>query len=88
MDTITGSFLSDLYSKHRNSTQAESMHLCAVMTAVIEVIESQGLAVSPTSVFAAVMSSLSEDSSADPTVRPQAENIEQQIHAPQQVADS
>ena len=68
MDSITGSFLADLYSKHRNSTQAESMHLCAVMTAVVEMIESQGLAVSPTSVFAAVMASLGEDSSTDPTV--------------------
>ena len=72
MDSITGSFLHELYSKHRNSTQAESMHLCAVMTAVVDLIQSQGLAVSPTSVFAAAMSSLDDDSSKDPTVRPAA----------------
>ena len=60
IDAITGSFLAELFGKHRNSTQAESQHLCAAMTAVVELIEGQGLQITPTAVFAAVMATLNE----------------------------
>ena len=70
MDAITGSFLSELFSKHRNSTQAESRHLCAAMAAAVELIEGQGLQITPTAVFAAVMPALTDSPPPDAEVRP------------------
>ena len=69
LDAITGSFLGELFGKHRNSTQEESRHLCAAMTALVELIEGQGLQITPTAVFAAVMAALSETPLAEPAVR-------------------
>ncbi len=48
----------EIYAKHRNSTQPESQQVCAVLGAVLEVVQAEGMQPTPTTLFAAVMSSL------------------------------
>lgn len=50
--------VTEIYAKHRNSTQPESQEVCAVLGAVLEVVQAEGLQPSPTALFAALMSSL------------------------------
>ncbi len=48
----------EIYAKHRNSTQPESHQVCAILGAVLEVVQAEGLQPTPTTLFAALMSSL------------------------------
>ena len=54
----TGGIVSDIYAKHRTSIQPESQQLCAVLGAVLEVVQAEGLQPTPTTLYAALMSSL------------------------------
>lgn len=54
----SGGVVAEVYAKHRNSTQPESHQVCAVLGAVIEVVQAEGLQPTPTALFAALMSSL------------------------------
>ena len=56
----------ELLAKHKNSTQASSQVLCAVLAATLEVLESQGLPATPAALFAAVMSSLEKPEGSGP----------------------
>ena len=63
-------FAAHLLAKHRNSAQPESRQLCAVLGAILEVLQAEGLQPTPTAVFAAVMSSLEKvDGQSSPEVR-------------------
>jgi ribosomal RNA-processing protein 12 len=48
----------DLLARHQNSRQPESVQLCIVASAVVDVVRSEGLRPTPTALFAALMSSL------------------------------
>ena len=50
--------IADLYGRHRRSVQPESRAVAAVLEAVAELLREEGIAPSPTAVFAATMSSL------------------------------
>jgi hypothetical protein len=54
----TGSLINEILAKHARSPQPESRKLCAILQAVVEVLQMQGLQPTPTSLFAAIMSSL------------------------------
>ena len=58
MKDSPGGVVAEIYAKHRNSTQPESQQLCAVLGAVLEVVQAEGLQPTPTALFAALMSSL------------------------------
>ena len=63
-------FAAHLLAKHRNSAQPESRQLCAVLGAILEVLEAEGLQPTPIAVYAAVMSSLEKvESQSSPEVR-------------------
>lgn len=53
-----GGISSEILGRHGHSAQPESQQIVAVFHAVVEVIASEGMTVSPVSLFAAVMSSL------------------------------
>lgn len=64
------SFVEQLRAKHLNSKQPESQNIVAVLSAIIDVINSQKLQPTPVSVFAAVVSSLSTgDAQGSPQAR-------------------
>lgn len=48
----------EIFSRHRNSNQPQSQQLCAILAAVLEVLQAQELAPTPTALYAALMSSL------------------------------
>lgn len=50
--------VAEIYAKHRKSIQPESQQLCAVLGAVLEVVQAEGLHPTPTALYAALMSSL------------------------------
>ena len=54
----------EVYARHAHSQQPESQQLCAALSAILEVIEAQGMQPSPTALFAAIMVSL-ENSTSD-----------------------
>ena len=58
MEDSAGGVVGEIYAKHRNSTQPESQQVCAVLGAVLEVVQAEGLQPTPTALFAALMSSL------------------------------
>ena len=58
MENSAGGVVGEIYAKHRNSTQPESQQVCAVLGAVLEVVQAEGLQPTPTALFAALMSSL------------------------------
>lgn len=53
-----GGIIADIYAKHGKSIQPESQQLCAVLGAVLEVVQAEGLQPTPTALYAALMSSL------------------------------
>ena len=55
---MSSGLAADLLAKHGHSAQASSQTLCAVLSATLEVLQSQGLEATPAALFAAVMSSL------------------------------
>ena len=57
-DAPVAGVAAEIYAKHRNSTQPESQQVCAVLGAVLEVVQAEGLQPTPTTLFAALMSSL------------------------------
>lgn len=58
-----GGIIAELTSRHANSRQPESQQVLAVLQAVVEVIQSEGMPVTPTTMFAAVMSALEKPES-------------------------
>lgn len=58
MEGSHGGVVGEIYAKHRNSTQPESQQVCAVLGAVLEVVQAEGLQPTPTALFAALMSAL------------------------------
>lgn len=63
-------FLDALRARHANSKQPESQAIVAVLSAIVDVINSQKLQPTPVSIFAAVVSSLSTGGpQSDPQVR-------------------
>ena len=69
MEQPSGGVVTEVYAKHRNSTQPESQQVCAVLGAVMEVVQSEGLQPTPTALFAALMSSLEKpETQASPQV--------------------
>lgn len=57
-DAPVAGVAAEIYAKHRNSTQPESQQVCAVLGAVLEVVQAEDLQPTPTTLFAALMSSL------------------------------
>ena len=55
---VTDGVAAEIYAKHRHSAQPESQQVCAVLGAVLEVVQAQALQPSPTALFAALMASL------------------------------
>ncbi|KAH7365818.1 hypothetical protein KP509_18G047800 [Ceratopteris richardii] len=55
-----GDFHAQVLSRYKNSMALEHRHLCAVVTAMAEVIKGQGVPATPTAYFAATMSALSK----------------------------
>lgn len=51
--------IQELLSRHQNKPQPESVALTSVLTAIRDVVEDQGLNVSPVSLFVAAVASLS-----------------------------
>ena len=70
MDTaIADGVAAEIYAKHRNSSQPESQQVCAVLGAVLEVVQAQSMQPSPTALFAALMASLEKpETQASPQV--------------------
>ncbi|KAK3283791.1 hypothetical protein CYMTET_8532 [Cymbomonas tetramitiformis] len=60
VDLSSGNIITQLLSKHTNASQPESQQVVAVLRALQEVLESQGMNPSPTAVFAAIMTPLSQ----------------------------
>lgn len=56
-----GSVAAEIYDRHKRSSQPESREVCAVLGAILEVVAAEGLQPSPTTLFAAVMSSLAKE---------------------------
>ena len=66
-----GGIVSEIYAKHQKSIQPESQQLCAVLGAVLEVVQAEGLNPTPTTLYAALMSSLEKpETLASPQVNP------------------
>jgi ribosomal RNA-processing protein 12 len=66
-----GGIVSELQSRHGHSAQPESQQVLAVLGAVLEVISSQGMPATPTSMFAAIMSAMeTTDAQQSPVVSP------------------
>lgn len=55
---MSGSVADEVVSRYGASQQAASQQVVAVLRAVEEVVQAQGLALTPTSYFAAIMSAL------------------------------
>ena len=53
-----GDPVAELWDRHCRSRQPESKATCAVLEAVADILQQEGIAPSPTAVFAATMSSL------------------------------
>ena len=53
-----GGVAAELLAKHSRSRQPESQQLCLILTAVLEVLQGEGMEPTPTALFAAIMSSL------------------------------
>ena len=67
----SGGIVSEIYAKHQKSIQPESQQLCAVLGAVLEVVQAEGLNPTPTTLYAALMSSLEKpETLASPQVNP------------------
>lgn len=49
---------SEIFRRHGHSAQPHSQQLCAILSAVLEVLRAEGLQPSPTALYAALMSSL------------------------------
>eukprot|EP00878_Enallax_costatus_P036532 GHUV01041032.1.p1 GENE.GHUV01041032.1~~GHUV01041032.1.p1 ORF type:complete len:246 (+),score=51.10 GHUV01041032.1:709-1446(+) len=59
MDTnADGGIVTEIQSRHGHSAQPESQQVLAVLQAVLEVINAEGMAATPTTIFAALMSAL------------------------------
>jgi ribosomal RNA-processing protein 12 len=52
------SLVDEILAKHGHSRQPESVQLCAVLKAVLEVIKAEGLDPSPTALYGALMTAL------------------------------
>jgi ribosomal RNA-processing protein 12 len=52
--------VTEIFNRHRKSTQAESKQVCVVLAAVLEVIKAEGLQPTPTALFAALLASLAK----------------------------
>ena len=55
-----GSVAAEIYDRHKRSSQPESRQVCAVLGAILEVVAAERLQPTPTTLFAAVMSSLAK----------------------------
>eukprot|EP00879_Flechtneria_rotunda_P018341 GHRR01019238.1.p1 GENE.GHRR01019238.1~~GHRR01019238.1.p1 ORF type:complete len:243 (+),score=93.56 GHRR01019238.1:96-824(+) len=53
-----GGIVAEIHSRHGRSAQPESQQVLAVLRAVLEVISAEGMAATPTTIFAALMSAL------------------------------
>jgi ribosomal RNA-processing protein 12 len=53
-----GGIISEVKSRHGHSAQPESQQVMAVLQAVLEVIQAEGMSATPTTIFAALMSAL------------------------------
>ena len=53
-----GGGAAEIYSRHRHSAQPESRQVCAVLGAVLEVVAAENLQPTPSTLFAAIMTSL------------------------------
>jgi hypothetical protein len=76
-----GGIVPELQSRHGHSAQPESQQVLAVLGAVLEVISSQGMPATPTSMFAAIMSAMeTTDAQQSPVVSPssQQQRLQQQ----------
>lgn len=59
METIAdGGIAAEIQTRHGHSGQPESRQVLAVLQAVLEVIKAEGMAATPTTIFAALMSAL------------------------------
>ena len=61
-----GDPVAELWDRHCRSRQPESKATCAVLEAVADILQQEGIAPSPTAVFAATMSSLERADAAMP----------------------
>lgn len=59
IEAMESNLIQELLSRHQNKPQPESVALTSVLTAIRDVVEDQGLSVSPVSSFAAAVASLS-----------------------------
>jgi hypothetical protein len=50
--------VASILARHQHSAQPHSQQLCAILTAVLEVLKAEGLQATPTALYAALMSSL------------------------------
>lgn len=57
-DDHDATLVNEILAKHRNSRQPESVQLCAVLGAVVEVTKAEGLQPTPTALYGALMSAL------------------------------
>jgi hypothetical protein len=65
-----GGVVAELRARHGRSAQPESQQVLAVLQAVLEVVQAEGLQPSPTALFAAVMSALErKETRSSPQVR-------------------
>lgn len=80
MDTnADGGIVTEIKSRHGHSAQPESQQVLAVLQAVLEVIGAEGMAATPTTIFAALMSALDrQDAQSSPVVRVQLRPV--QLH--------
>ena len=53
-----GGVVGEVYGRHGHSAQPESQQVLAVMQAVLDVIRAESMPVTPTTMFAAIMSAL------------------------------
>ena len=70
MDATISDVHAEIKARHGHSMQPESLQLKAILQAVTEVIQAQGMEVTPLTLFAATMSALEKpESLASPQVR-------------------
>jgi ribosomal RNA-processing protein 12 len=68
--THDGGVVGEVYGRHGHSAQPESQQVLAVMQAVLDVIRAESMPVTPTTMFAAIMSALEKpEAQAAPQVR-------------------
>ncbi|GAB4822579.1 hypothetical protein N2152v2_009625 [Parachlorella kessleri] len=57
-DAPADGLVASIFARHQKSPQPQSQQLCAILTAVLDVLRAEGLQATPTALYAALMSSL------------------------------